>query len=264
MANNIEEKWVVKIFENLCRKTADQVEQKDFMDADLITESSLVSLNINGTNATMTWAAFASMLTEVPCANGQGMCPTSIASNESLDLLWVLLSAFLLLLFQVGSTLLELGSVCLHNTKNILVKNVGECCISAICFYILGFGLAFVDGNAFIGDNGFAFTGEYFRKDDPYHPYEGYNYAYWLYEWAILATIISIISGAIAERVNTLSYFLYSFLISTIVYPLVIHWSNSTTGFASPFRNIDDRFLGVGVLDMSGGGVISIKPGFFP
>jgi ammonia channel protein AmtB len=53
---------------------------------------------------------------------------------------------------QAGFALVEVGSVRMKNTKNILTKNLLDPCISALSFWIIGYAFAFGDDNRFIGE----------------------------------------------------------------------------------------------------------------
>ena len=65
--------------------------------------------------------------------------------------------AFLTPIFQSGFALVEVGTVSMKNTKNILTKNMLDACIGALSFWLVGFGLAFGKGSA----GSFSFIGEW-------------------------------------------------------------------------------------------------------
>ena len=52
---------------------------------------------------------------------------------------------------QAGFALVEVGTVSMKNTKNILVKNLLDACIGCMSFYVIGFAFAFGGDNGFIG-----------------------------------------------------------------------------------------------------------------
>ena len=55
--------------------------------------------------------------------------------------------------------LLEVGSVSIRNTKNILFKNTFDVCIAACCFYLWGYAFAYGDdAGGFIGTTEFALS----------------------------------------------------------------------------------------------------------
>lgn len=62
-------------------------------------------------------------------------------------------------ILQTGFAMLEAGLVKSKNTQNVLLKNVMDASIGAICWYLLGYGLAHGDGGSapsFIGTDSFA------------------------------------------------------------------------------------------------------------
>ena len=67
----------------------------------------------------------------------------------------VLVATAFILLMQLGFALLESGLARRKNSKNILIKNVFDASIGVICFWLIGFGVAFHDRKgSFIGLNG--------------------------------------------------------------------------------------------------------------
>ena len=75
--------------------------------------------------------------------------------HESLDSIWVLVSAFLVFFMHAGFALVESGFCRRKNAVMVLLKNVGVVAISSLLFYAVGFGLMFGDGNTLIGLSGF-------------------------------------------------------------------------------------------------------------
>ena len=51
--------------------------------------------------------------------------------------------------------MLEAGSVRSKNTTNILVKNFGDLCLGVVAFCLVGYGLAFSEGNEWVGNEDF-------------------------------------------------------------------------------------------------------------
>ena len=54
---------------------------------------------------------------------------------------------------KAGFGMLEAGSVRSKNTTNILTKNFGDLCLGVVSFCLVGYGLAFSEGNAWVGDS---------------------------------------------------------------------------------------------------------------
>ena len=86
------------------------------------------------------------------------------------------------------------------NTVNILIKNLLDCLLGSVTYWIIGWGVAYgKGGNSFIGGS------NYFG----YHM-EQENYPLWFYKFVFAATAATIVSGAIAERCQFGAYLCYS------------------------------------------------------
>ena len=135
----------------------------------------------------------------------------------SVDTIWVLIGAFLVFSMQPGFAMVETGFTRAKNAGNIVMKNVMDMCLGSIVFWVLGFGLMFgTDIGGFIGAPDFFVKGDY-----------GASYpstAYFIFQTMFCATAATIVSGAMAERTNFLSYCIYSAAISLLIYPVSGHW----------------------------------------
>jgi Amt family ammonium transporter len=122
-------------------------------------------------------------------------------------------------------------------------------CGASVAFFSVGYAFAFGDGsnpNAFIG------TTNFFLMDVD-------NLAFWFYHYTFSAASATIVAGTLAERCKMGAYFYYSTLVSGFVYPVVVHAIWSDHGFLSTFN--ENPFLGVGVLDFAGSGVVHMTGG---
>jgi len=72
------------------------------------------------------------------------------------------------------------------------------------------------------------------------------------------ATAATIVSGAVAERAQLVSYLIYSTVISIVIYPIVVHWVWSPAGWLSTAN--PNAFLG-GAVDFAGAGVVHLVGG---
>lgn len=173
---------------------------------------------------------------------------------NDMDTMWLLLGAIMVFFMQTGFAMLEVGSVSVKNTKNILIKNLGDAAIGGVCWWLVGYGLAFGEtkGRLF-GTNGFALKGDQFEAEDGTLT-NGKAYAFWLFQWAFAATSATIVSGAVAERVSFSAYLAYSVVLTSFIYPIVVH-SSWASGWASAFRG-DDLLFGCGLTDGAGSLVV--------
>ena len=169
---------------------------------------------------------------------------------------------------QAGFALVEAGFVRSKNTRNILLKNLMDACISAIIWWAVGFGIAYGDegspsGNVFIGtanDGAGAFFaagwgGETAQKS-------GYTMGLWFYQYSFAATASTVVTGAVAERAQISAYLIYTSTITGFIYPIVAHWVWCNNGFLSGgFTTDKDLTLLGGSLDFGGSGVVHMTGG---
>ncbi len=142
----------------------------------------------------------------------------------TVDTLWTCIAGILVFLMQAGFAMVEGGFTRAKNVANIMMKNVGDFSMAALGFWILGFGIMFGDGNAFLGTTGFfvsAGTGDLYPSlswtSVP-------TLTAWFFQLMFCATAATIVAGAMAERTRFLSYLIFSFIISLFFYPMVGHW----------------------------------------
>ncbi len=153
------------------------------------------------------------------------------------DTLWVLLAAFLVFWMHAGFALLESGFCRAKNTANILAKNFIVVAITTLAYWAVGFAFMFGDGNGFIGWKGLALMGEHnaplvaLGKAKEYSgAYSALSwtsvplYAAFLFQLVFAATAATIVSGAVAERIKFASFIVFSFVMGSLIYPIVGHW----------------------------------------
>ncbi|CAM9194013.1 unnamed protein product, partial [Ascophyllum nodosum] len=173
------------------------------------------------------------------------------------DIFWLLFGAVMVFFMQIGFAMLEVGSVSVKNTKNILIKNIGDATLGAICWWLFGYGVALGDTTGkFIGTTNYFLKGSHFMDGGEI---VGYNYAMWLFQWAFAATAATIVSGAVAERVSFNAYIGYSIVLTSFIYPVVVHWGWGG-GWASAWRE-EDLLFDCGVIDFAGSGVVHMTGG---
>ena len=182
--------------------------------------------------------------------------------NES----WHLVAGILVFMMQAGFALLEVGSVQSTNAQNILFKNILDACISAICFWLLGYGFAYgQDAGGFIGTSYFALADPSFTATASPDT-DGLNFHTFFFQWCFAATAATIVSGSVAERCALSAYLAYSAIITTFVYPIVVHWGWGE-GFMSAFASEGSRYMFNGeksnnFVDFAGSGIVHMVGGF--
>jgi len=179
-----------------------------------------------------------------------------LGGGGELDAVWLLFGTILVFFMQTGFAMLEAGLVSPKNVQNILLKNIMDASLGALCWFVLGFGIAQGAGDApsFVGTSGYILNNEDF--DDG----TGYAYAGWLFQWAFAATTATIVSGAVAERCTFTAYCTYSVLLTSFIYPVVVHLGWNVSGWASAWRE-DTLLMGCGLTDFAGSGVVHMTGG---
>lgn len=172
---------------------------------------------------------------------------TLLGVSTGLNTVWVVLTAAMILLMEGGFALLEAGFVRYKNNVNIIMKVYVDITIGTLCYYLLGFGLMYgKDWLGLIGGNGFLLNGNL-----SFLNLHISTETFWLFQAAFVIAVVSIVSGAVAERINFRAYILYAILMTTIIYPIAGHWAWG------------GGWLGkLGFLDFAGSGVIHALGGF--
>lgn len=174
------------------------------------------------------------------------------ALTKNLNQFFLIVNGMLVFLMQCGFAFLEAGSVRSKNSTNILIKNLLDSFVAGIAYWVFGYAFAYGEGNKFIGYHHFATA--YLSDDD---------YAFFFYQYVFAATAATIVSGALAERCEFIAYFIYSFLITGFIYPLVTRWVWSEDAWLSDGMEytINNATVSVGYQDFAGSGVVHVIGG---
>jgi len=138
----------------------------------------------------------------------------------ALDIMWMLLAAFLVFLMQPGFAMLEAGMTRAKNAGNIVMKNLMDFSVGTIAFAVVGFGFMFgTNGSGWLGTDGF------FLSTIGPDSEEGLgNTAFWMFQVVFAATAATIVSGAVAERTKFGAYIIFSIIITAFIYPIFGSW----------------------------------------
>jgi len=145
-------------------------------------------------------------------AHAQDATPDTVQVN--LDYVWTILAAALVFLMQAGFALLETGLTRAKNAANIIMKNLMDAAAGCIVFFFIGFGLMFGPSlGGWVGTSGFALYGLDGQETS-------WIYAFFFFQAVFAATATTIVSGAVAERVNFAAYLVFSIVVSGLIYPV--------------------------------------------
>ena len=145
------------------------------------------------------------------------MNPELVQSN--LNVVWTLVAGILVFTMQAGFALVETGFTRAKNAANIMMKNLMDFAAGSLAFYVLGAALMFGAtklGGA-LGWGGLGMPGLAEGEGS-------WNWTFLFFQTMFAATAATIVSGAVAERIEFKSYLIYSILVSAVVYPVSGHW----------------------------------------
>jgi len=136
---------------------------------------------------------------------------------SSIDVVWVLLSATLVLLMQAGFLCLETGLARQKNAINVAMKNAADLMITLLVFWGVGFGLMFGPSVGGLIGGGPFFPDLATLSAD--------HAVIFLFQAMFAATAATIVSGAVSERMSYVSYGLVTLIVAIFLYPLTGHWA---------------------------------------
>ncbi|MGY6555111.1 MAG: ammonium transporter, partial [Wenzhouxiangella sp.] len=177
---------------------------------------------------------------------------TIIEVQYALDTFYFLMCAVLVMWMAAGFTMLESGLVRSRNTVEILTKNVALYAIACLMYMIVGYNLMYPDsGNGFIPGLSFFLGGdntldEVLASDgDIYYS----NLADFMFQVVFVATAMSIVSGAVAERMKLWAFLVFAVFMTGLIYPIQGYWSWGE-GFLYELGYSD--YAGSGIVHMAG------------
>ncbi len=165
-------------------------------------------------------------------ANAATDAETAFVLNTFAFLVW----GALVMWMCAGFTMLEAGSVRTKNAAMICLKNIGLYSIAGLAYFIIGYNLMYgdllggvigefkllygptADEIALVGGDAGKAAAVVAEQDHA-------TMSDWFFQMVFVATTASIISGAIAERVKLLSFFIFTLILTAVLYPVVGAWT---------------------------------------
>ena len=172
----------------------------------------------------------------------------------ALDTFYFLLSGALVMWMAAGFAMLEAGLVRAKNTTEILTKNVLLYAIASVMYLAIGYNLMYINDSwsGVIPDLGFLIGDENTADaviaggdDAPYYSAR----SDFFFQVVFVATGMSIISGAVAERMKLMAFLAFAVIFTGFIYPIQGSWSWGG-GFLSEAGFSD--FAGSGIVHMCG------------
>jgi Amt family ammonium transporter len=203
----------------------------------------------------------------------------------SINMMWVLICAFLVMFMQTGFALLETGLCRAKNAAHTMSMNFLVYALGMISFWAVGFALMCGGSNGIpagathtpiggpggiggvpqlnhmvyltlfgkpfglFGAKGFFLTGS---------SYDAAIAVYFLFMMVFMDTAATIPTGALAERWKFSSFFLFSLLVGSFIYPIYACWMWGGGWLAQLGLNFK---LGHGAVDFAGSSVVHMQGG---
>lgn len=219
-------------------------------------------------------------------ASAQDSGPSTKDLGESINIMWMLLTGFLVFFMQAGFALVETGFTRAKNVAHCMMMNMMVFCIGALGYWLVGFAFQFgavnfvypaVNGLASwahspttLGDWGTALSTPLLQFGQ--HGILGGSgfcligmassgvLAFFLFQMVFMDTAATIPTGSMAERLKFSGFVLMGFWVSMVIYPLLGGWVwgggwLQNIGRTMGFGNGAVDFAGSGVVHMIGGSV---------
>ena len=193
-------------------------------------------------------------------------------TQNALNIVWTMVAGFLVMFMQAGFALVETGLTRAKNAAHTMSMNFLVYGIGILGFFLVGFGLQMGGVGAVFGGDpilSHEFTVTLFGKTFGLFGMTGFGLhplslftagvaTTFLFQMVFMDTTATIPTGAAAERWKFTSFVIFSFVISTIIYPIFANWvwgggwlSQLGTNFGLGHGHVD--FAGSSVVHMTGG-----------
>jgi len=169
----------------------------------------------------------------------------------ALDTFYFLICGALVMWMAAGFTMLEAGLVRAKNTTEILTKNVALYAIACIMYMVCGYSIMygggdfvmFLDGITGDGATGVAEPATYAPSAD------------FFFQVVFVATAMSIVSGAVAERMKLWAFLAFTVVLTGFIYPMEGAWTWGGEAVFGLYTLGDlgfSDFAGSGIVHMAG------------
>ena len=151
---------------------------------------------------------------------GLALAETTISAEGQyiFNTLGFYLGGVLVAFMAAGFCMLECGLVTTKSVSTIAAKNIGKFAIASIVFFLCGYNLAYG-----IPEGGY--IGSFSIWSDSSEIGTGYSdYSDWFYQAMFVCATVSIVSGAVAERIKIWPFFIFSAIMAAFIYPISMGW----------------------------------------
>jgi ammonium transporter, Amt family len=142
----------------------------------------------------------------------------------AIETVWVMVAAILVMFMQVGFLFLEVGFSRMKNAGTIVPKVLANFSIAALCYWAVGFALAFGGTGWFAGTEGFFLD----TTNGDLFPAMSFSAAAvpakFFFQFVFCAVSLAIVWGTTIERIKFGAYLIYAVVFSSLIYPIISHW----------------------------------------
>ena len=175
--------------------------------------------------------------------------------SYALDTFYFLMAGALVMWMAAGFAMLEAGLVRAKNTAEILTKNIVLYALACIMFMLIGYNIMYPGGdyeggympvlNLLLGAENATDVFQAGGEDAPYYSAR----SDFFFQVVFVAAGMSIVSGAVAERMKLWSFLLFAAVFTSLIYPIQGFWKWGGGWLnAAGFQD----FAGSGVVHMCG------------
>src|SRR5215217_8125002 len=149
--------------------------------------------------------------------------------EASINAMWVIVAGVLVMFMQAGFLLLEVGFSRAKNAGAGVAKVLVNFSIASLCYWAVGFALAFGGLGEIAGTHGFFLdVGSSIEEAGKSIPFvETYSIspaAFMFFQFVFCAVSLAIVWGATLERIKFSAYVIYAVIFSSVLYPILSHW----------------------------------------
>jgi len=177
----------------------------------------------------------------------------------AIDTFYFLVCGALVMWMAAGFSMLEAGLVRSKNTTEILTKNILLYAVACIMYMVVGYDLMYdggiflsgiAGGESLVGDALAASAENGFEGDSVYSAPSDF-----FFQVVFVATAMSIVSGAVAERMKLWAFVLFAVVMTAVIYPVEGGWTWGGKDAFWGLYNLGDDF---GFSDFAGSGIVHL------
>src|ERR671925_2207236 len=173
--------------------------------------------------------AGAGVLLALPTLASAADGPTLEDTVSSVNTTWVIVAGVLVMFMQAGFAFLEIGFSRMKNAGTGIAKILTNFSIASICYWAVGFALAFGGAGTIAGTHGFfldvSSVPSEAAKQFPLLDVAGISPAALLFfQFVFCAVSLAIVWGTTLERIKFGAYVIYAVVFSALIYPVISHW----------------------------------------